>query len=358
MNFDVQIANSVEEIGQQAWDHLSQERPFSRYRWYRFGEVVLDIDRPLYIVLFHKGEPVARASLWFMEELPMLLEPKLLERLVGAMLRRWPLVSCQVPFGGYSDLILPEPPLRDPALETIAENARRLAIQRKASFLSFPYLENHVTQYPGWPDDFASVELPEPATYLRVRWPDFESYLKHLSRKRRKHYRQHLRYGKEMGVEITLHPKVVDVDGAIELIRNVEEKYDAEANERTRLLLENAHMVDAVWIAARIEDKLVGCELMAGDNGYWRVGALGRDYDFDFVYFLMGYADIRHAIESQAKALHWGVYAYDVKRRLGFELRSNNSVVFWGRGPIFNRFGRWVAKREESRVEDPYAKDK
>ena len=150
MNFDVRVVNSVEEIGQQAWDRLSQGRPFSRYRWYRFGEAVLGDDPPVYIILFHEGEPVARASLWFMRELPMYLEPKILERMVEALLRRWPLVSCQVPFGGDPDLILPEPPLRDPALNLIAQIAREQARQRKASFLSFPYLEDHETRYPGW----------------------------------------------------------------------------------------------------------------------------------------------------------------------------------------------------------------
>ena len=41
MEFDVQIVHSVEEIGQEAWDHLAGDRPFASYRWYRFGERVL-----------------------------------------------------------------------------------------------------------------------------------------------------------------------------------------------------------------------------------------------------------------------------------------------------------------------------
>jgi len=345
MSFDVQIAHSVTEIGPEAWDRLSGDRPFASYRWYRLGEVVLTDDRPIYVVLSLGGEPVGGAALRVTHSDQAAIQAGPLRALVRALLRRWPLLLCQAPFTGSSGLILPAPPLRDAALETIARIAQDQARQHRVSFLAFPYLEPYEASYAGWPSDLAAAELPQPATCLRIAWPDFDSYLDHLSRKRRKHYRRHLRYADAMGIRIALHPTVTDVDEAMVLIRHVEERY-SNVLPWTRRLLENANTVDAVWLEARVGDRLVGCELMLGDWGSWRVLTLGRDYDYQDVYFLLGYADIRYAIEHQGQALYWGEFAYDAKRRLGFQLESNNYIVFAGNGPLLHRFGRWMAARE------------
>ena len=50
--------------------------------------------------------------------------------------------------------------------------------------------------------------------------------------------------------------------------------------------------------------------------------------------------------------LRWGSLTYDVKRRLGFELESNDWVVFGGRGAVLQRLGCWLAAYEESRYAD------
>ena len=51
MDFDVQVAHTIEEIGQEAWDHLDKDRPFASYRWHHFSEKVLADNTPIYIVL-------------------------------------------------------------------------------------------------------------------------------------------------------------------------------------------------------------------------------------------------------------------------------------------------------------------
>lgn len=346
VKFDIQIAHSIQEIGPEPWDRLSGDRPFNSYRWYRFGETVLTNEPPVYVVLSLGGEPVAGAALRFVQHEQAIVQSGPLRALVLAMLRRWPLLLCESPFGARSSLFLPDPPLRDAALRTITQVVRDQAQQQRASFLGFPYLEEHEVGYAGWTDDFASVELANPVTHLHIAWSDFDSYLSTLSRKRRKHYRRHLRYAERMGIEVTLHPKVIDVDGAMALIRNVWEKYHESPDPGVRRSLENANMVDAAWVAARIGDRLVGCELVVGDRGCWRVMALGRDYGYQDVYFLLGYADIRYAIEHGARTLYWGALAYEAKRRLGFQLGTNRHVMFAGNGPLFHRFGYWVARRE------------
>jgi predicted N-acyltransferase len=345
VNFDIQIVHSVEEVGQEAWDQLGRERPFASYRWYRFGETVLIKDTPIYVILSLGGEPVARATFWLTSQEPVDTGPRIIVGYVlPLILRRWPLLLCRSPLFGSSGLILPDDPqLHKAALETITQVAQDLARKYRVSFLVFDCLKQQEVEQLTWPAPFIPVTMPGPGTHLIITWPDFESYLSHLSRKKRKHYRQHLKRAAEMGVEITQHPTVTPVDKAITLIRNVEKRYHEPPAYWTRRLLENAATVDAVWLAAEIEGRLVGCELMLGDRGSWQVMALGRDYDYEYVYFLLGYTDIRYAIENGAKALHWGRCAYDVKRRLGFELEGNNHVVFAGRGALLQRLGCWMA---------------
>jgi hypothetical protein len=115
---------------------------------------------------------------------------------------------------------------------------------------------------------------------------------------------------------------------------------------------EHAAMVDAVWLTAEVEGRVVGCELMLRDEDVWLVTGLGLDYSIDYAYFLLGYADIECAIEKGARVLRWGSLTYEVKRRLGFELESNDWIVFCGRGALLQRLGRWLASYEESHYAD------
>lgn len=354
LDFEVQVARSVEEAGREVWDRLSRGRPFTSYRWYRFAEKALCDDMFIYIVLSSRQEPVAGAALRLTRQEVAPVDSRLLSYIVDAIQRRWPVMICQTPLSSSSALFLPDLPLRDAALETIAQVAMEQAKLHQASFLVFACLENDEAAYPGWPDHFAAVELPNPETHLEIKWSNFESYINHLSRRGRKHYRQRLRYADEMGLEISLHPTVKDIDTAMNLIQNVEKKYKS-MTFWSRRLMENAHMVDSVWIAAKVGEQLVGCELMLGDQGHWLVSALGRDYEFDHVYFLLGYTDIRYAIEQRAETLQWGICSYDVKRRFDFQLGTNNYAVFSGNGPLLHRLGQWLGKIAESELTDPYA---
>jgi hypothetical protein len=69
--FDVQIARTVKEIGQERWDCLGQEQSFASYRWADFGETVLQGDRPIYVVVSRQGEPVARGTFWLTSQEPL-----------------------------------------------------------------------------------------------------------------------------------------------------------------------------------------------------------------------------------------------------------------------------------------------
>jgi predicted N-acyltransferase len=345
MSFDVQVVHSVEEVGQEAWDRLNGDLPFASYQWYRFGEAVLVDDVPVYLILSSAGETVARATFWLkrQETLPISSSP--VRCLVATVLRCWPLLACRSPLSSTSGLVLPEPPLRDVALKILVRHARDLVQRYGVSFLLFDYLDRQALDWPAWQDGFVGVPDLHPGTHLALSWPDFESYLAHLDKKQRYNVRRNYRLVADEDIEIKCYPTVTDVGRAMDLHKKVNARYRAPTDSWMRRAMENAGMVDAVWLAAEKGDLLVGCELMLGDRGSWFVMGLGLDRDVKNVYFVLGYEDIRCAIGRGARVIRWGTGTYDVKRRLGFRPESNSNLVFGSRWPLLQRLGRWVVQR-------------
>jgi len=355
--FDIEVAHSVEQVDQAAWDYLGKRHPFASYRWYRFGEKVWAGDTPVYIILSHNGEPMARATFWLTRRERMPSAAGVLRRPIEALIRRWPLLICHSPLASSSGLILPEPPLRAEALKTIAEAALDQAQTMHASFVVFDYLNRQAAHEPGWPETFASATLVHPGTYMDIIWPDFDSYLNHLSYKTRKNYRRYRRAADRMGVEIKSSPTVTQLEEALVLIRNVEQRHREPPYPWTRPMLENAAMVDAAWLTAEINGRLVGCELMLGDGDTWLVTMLGLDYGVQYVYFRLGYADIQYAIEHGIRRLRWGSCVYEVKHRLGFKLEDNNYVTFATHNRLLSWIGRRFASPSSASNDEPQTAD-
>lgn len=357
MNFEVQITHHVDEIGQEAWDHLSGGRAFASHRWYRFGERAMAYARPIYVVLSRHGEPLARASFWLTPREAIPIHNRAIRRVLEAMLRRWPLLICQGPLtsaASTSGLILPDPPLRGAALSTIAEVARELGRQHHTSFCLFGYLEQDEAGWAAWPEAFARTVMWGSGTRLDIAWHDFQGYLAHLTKKQRYNVRRNQRLAAELGLQVKIHGAVHDVDRALALHGNVNRRHRTYTEPWMRGALENAGMVDALWLTVEHEGRVVGCELMLGDRDGWLVTGLGLDYSVPYAYFLLGYADIEQAIQHGARVLRWGSLAYEVKQRLGFELEGNDWVVFAGRGALLQRLGRWVAAAEEDWIKETH----
>ncbi len=340
MDFDVTVAHSVDQIGPEAWDRLSDGRLFASFRWYRYGEAVMADATPVYIILSQNGEPMARATFWltWKELLPVTSKP--IARVLEAMLRRWPLMMCRSPLSSVSGLTLPDPPLRDAALLTLVQVAQEQARQHHALFMGFDYLAQQEAAWASWPEAFIRFTFSDPGTYLPIVWPDFESYLADLSQKTRKSYRRNCRAANAMGIEIKEQRTVTAIEEAMVLIRNVEARHNSLPNPWMRAMLENAHQVDSAWLTAERAGRLVGCELMLGDGDAWFLTALGRDYDAPLVYFLLGYADIRYAIEHGVRVLRWGSGAYETKERFGFQLEHNNITLFTTGNRVLRRLTR------------------
>jgi predicted N-acyltransferase len=210
--------------------------------------------------------------------------------------------------------------------------------------LLFDYLERQSLAWRVWREGFVRVPDLHPGTYLTISWPDFETYLAHLDKKQRYNVRRNYRLVAEEGIEIRSYRTVVNVSRAMELHERVNSRYRSPTDPWMLRAMENAGMVDAVWLAAEYGDSLVGCELMLGDGGSWFVMGLGLDHNIKNVYFVLGYEDIRCAIERGARVLRWGTGTYDVKRRLGFSPESNSNLVFGSRWPMLQRLGQWVVE--------------
>lgn len=345
MSFDVRVAHSVEEVGQSEWDRLGKNQPFASYRWYRFGEAVFAGDVPVYVTLYQAGEPVARATFWLKRHESLPTTSRTVRFLVGRVLRRRPLLACRSPLSGTTGLILPAPPYREAALQSILLSAQELARQYQASFLLFDYIEAAQMDWSGWPERYVRMPDTSPGTRLAITWEDFDAYLAQFGKKRRYNIRRNYRLVAEAGIVVRQYPAVTDLDKAMELHRNVNMRYKVPTDRSMRLAMTHAEMVDAVWLAAEQEGRLVGCELMLGDRGTWLVTGLGLDHGISNVYFVLGYEDIRYAIEHRARALRWGSETYDVKGRLGFEPEGYNNLIFASRWALLQSFGRWVAER-------------
>jgi predicted N-acyltransferase len=337
MDFDIQIVHGVEEVGQAAWEKLGGGQPFASYRWYRFGEVVMDDCMPVYIILSQKGGPIARATFWVIRNEPLPISWRPVRAVLQAVLRRWPMFACRSPLSNSSGLILPEPPLRGPVLEAIKQTAMEEAKKYKSSFLVFDFMEEEQTRWNEWTKLFVPYMITDPGTRMEIKWSNFDQYLGHLSQKARKHYRQYIREAEEVGIRITRHDHVPDIESALALVQDVEKRHGSTPSPWTRRMLKNAGLVGATWLTANVNDRLVGCELILADYDTQMVTALGLDRDFRHAYFLLGYADIQYAIEKRMHTLRWGSGAYEAKRQAGFELEKNNNIVFCGIHPLFSQ---------------------
>jgi hypothetical protein len=131
------------------------------------------------------------------------------------------------------------------------------------------------------------------------------------------------------------------MEKALTLIQNVETYHRVGHRPWARAMLENAAMVDSVWISAQIGEHIVGCCSLIGDGEAQTATLLGLDYSISqsiYVYYQLIYAAIRCGIERGCKVLYGGGGAYELKRRLGFNTLPDDYLVVAGSGRLFEWF--------------------
>jgi predicted N-acyltransferase len=326
-HFNLRTYQQIAEIDASLWDDAAPQQPFGSHRWHSFAEKVMADCQPYYILVFDVERLAGRAAFYLVPSEPLPLEPIFLRSFAQKFFRRWPLMIGRVPFAGLSGVVLPEGFARAQVLGQIATAAYRQARDWKASFVFFDFVEKELASAAGWPPGFRQMEINEPGTQMSLTRPDFESYLASLGKDERYHYRRIQRKAHEQGIVVERHSHVDDVDEALSLIRGVERRHAAAPSPWTRPLLENAHLANAAWLTARVGPKLVGCGLSLRDNSAQLNTALGLADDAPYAYFALLYESLRLAFENGVRLVRLGSGAYEVKRRLGFQVEHNNYVM-------------------------------
>ena len=343
MEYNLQIAHRVSEIGEEAWDRLSGGRVFSSYRWYAFGEKVLENCPPTYILLSRGGEPLARATFWLKRQEWLPITSKLARVGAERLMERRPLFACEAPLISISGLILPDTNEQSILLEKIASTAGKLAKQAHAISTLFGYIPGNEALQSAWPKTYSPISYSDSETSLELCWPDHESYIKHLAKSTRRNIKLHNKAADELTIAIETQPSVTALDEAIHLIQNVETHHKVGHRPWTQAMLQNAGMVDSMWISAGCGGRLIGCCSMLGDGTAKTATLLGLDYSFSqwiYVYYQLIYAVVRCAIESGGKVLYGGGGAYELKRRLGFKKLPDDYLLVEATGKLMD----WLIK--------------
>lgn len=349
MTLDVSIRHSVEQVGQAEWDRLGGARPFASYRWYRYGEAVLAEDKPVYILLSRQGEPVARATFWLRRRDEMPLASPLLRTVIGALLRRRPMLACVTPVAQMAGLVLPEDrEMHREALAAIADAALQYGRQHHVSFAAWYYVDAPVANE--WPNGFLSLAMGEPRTRLDINWDSFDGYLKQgLSRRTRKSYRYNCNCAARAGIEVVREnlagPMEAErLDEAMVLIQSVEDHYGTPV-PWSRGVLEHAWMVSGTWFRACVQGGIVGCMLLLVDGSSAMLTLWGRDYAVDYAYFVGFYAAIACAIERGVRFLWAGTGNYDCKQHMGFDVLNAHHLVAAATSLPLQALARYAARR-------------
>jgi predicted N-acyltransferase len=240
-----------------------------------------------------------------------------------------------------SGLIMKDGLQSEAILERISKTAIAEASKINASIVLFDFLDERNTL--GWPSNFVTLKMPSPGTILKNRWQSLEDFLADGNKKDRQHYKRSLREAEKLGIRLTQHKSIPDIEVALALIRKVEQRYSSSPNPWLSNMLKNIEMVDGTWLEAHINEKLVGCGLIVNDKNVQMTTALGLADNIPYVYFLLIYASLEAAFKRKIEWLRWGTGAYEVKQRLGFELEQNNHSVLAGTNQLTRFLSRIAA---------------
>jgi hypothetical protein len=281
---------------------------------------------PTYLIAWDGETPVAGAALFRVHNEPLPL-PKVARRFMASILKQRPLLVCRSPLADTSALLLPGEPLRDEAHAVLAQAAQDEFRKQRCSFLVFEYLLTEQLKYPAWPQGYEPITLSEPGTYMPIEWESFDAYLKAWNKQDRQHYKQSLRDAEKLGITISKHNVVSDVDAAVQLIRNVSIWQGSASNPWMRGLLENLSMVDSTWIELHKDGRFSGCAAVMRDNQFQLVTGIGLEDDVPDGYFLLLYTALQEAFEHKVRLIRLGTGSYDIKRRLGLHLEDTNHAM-------------------------------
>lgn len=337
-HINIQTASSIHDIDPAVWDGLGGTLPFQSRAWFVFGERVMADSSPTYLLAYQAGIPVGRAVFWLIRNEPLPLPPGLLRRVIMSALRKWPLFICRSPLANTSAVFISKGVDRKAVLSALTEAALTEGRRRGASIVLFDFLE--VSEAQGWPSGFKIVQVSDPGTIMQNHWENLQEYLQASSAKNRKTYRRSLREAVELNVQIAQKECASDIEAALQLIDELQERHGSSPSPWTRAMLENIQLAKGTWLEATKDGHMIGGGLLFYDNGAQLTTSLGLTKDIPFVYFMLLYESLEAAFEKNAHLLRWGSGAYEVKQKLGFELERNNHSAIRGTNMIFRLLSR------------------
>ena len=279
---------------------------------------------------------------------------RLVRRFLQEYMKRRPLVICRTSVltdhQGY--FLPPDPTQAALVLAEIRRVGQEITHQNGGSFFLVDYLCETELDLP-WGDFLTVRDFTKAGTRMAVEWDTFDGYMEALkvsNKKAHKNVRHNQRYAEEAGITIKIAHEMPPVDVVLRLNEIKMERYHTPLKANDIALLVTGLSVlppeNFAWVMAYREDKMVGCEVLLIDpaNGVCKPTLYGRDYDVDFVYFVMCYEDIRYAIETlRTKTIIYDTEAFEFKRRIGFGDDPRNHLVLYPSRWLENRL-MWLMR--------------
>jgi predicted N-acyltransferase len=354
MTYTARHFQHVEEIDPAAWNKVTEGYPFAGHAWFRFLEAVTRQLVPRYTLLYDSQGPVAAAS-YLLDPDPDMPVPDPLRTWVDRYLDRHPLLSCQIPEIAKPGLFVPAHAADDGTsalamTKALIQAGQSLARQAGCSFLLYNLLSPGTRLALLEKAGLASYRYTtEPGTVLTLQWPNFDAYLAHFPRKRRKDLRRSVRLIERAGIEITVE---ADPRPWAERFYDLLVKLYAEHGSAMPFSQDLAHQAythlgdQAPLLVARRHGKVIGCGFCFCDGDTLLLRILGLDKEEDpkgHGYRGLFFEAIRYAIARGLWRIDAGSTAYTWKRRLGFEM-IHSTVCFTSPRPGLQLLGQGLAK--------------
>ncbi len=340
----LEIAHSIAQIDEKAWNWMCQHHTFAEHRWQRLAEAIINNYEPRYVLLRDEGTLCA-AAICSIEK--HFYDPRL-ETIVGPLLQVFPCMRCVLPLAADSGMIVhPDHAQQLPAL---LDAVRELARQERISFYT---IDNLYDNDPIWAHSqdrgYHRIPMLE-EIYLDIEWTSFDDYLAALPKKKRNEYRRTGRALAAQGIEMrTIQPTADNQPHLTRLVNNVFAHHHEPVTYKEGAFLKAQNIMDGdmCLYGAYQGDEIIACAafLRSGDVGALKCMGLAYERTMDTgAYYQIVAEGIRHAIDGKVRRLYLGATAYQTKRHFApvRETRDGamiicNRPLHWMAGPVLRR---------------------
>lgn len=363
MGKEVKVFESIDEIGRESVDSMSQDGFFT-YGYFKTLETSNPYDISLsYVTVCHGNNVVALAPCYIdlndpfsgLGKFPFAGSVVGLASRLGFCLNR--LVVCYSPNSYHGKILVREGYDGRSMLELVSKKVDDICKSRRILFSSFPFVSESERVLQDNLNGLGYQSSPSVRTFcLDVTWSDFEDYLESLSYKPKKIARREIRMCKEHGITIAEESNFGELSPLLSSLNsNLFSKYNPGgktpyspsffgalgeyARDKTRVLI------------ARKDDKAIGFSLSLYNKGTLDVYLLGFDYSSrtstDFAYFnLTYYEPIRLAIAEGIDRIHFSINSEGLKLKRGCKVERTRSFVKCHNALVRSLYASYARRRK------------